>query len=197
MANRRRLWTFLAAYLLAYLASSILDLGTTALGLQRLGVTEKNVFALDSSGAYVASSAWLLTLGGALVMVACTLFAAKYAGSVKPEWLAHPVRSFSQVYLSPWSRSALEVSPVHTLALVLAFVVLRVAAAANNLLVYAYGWGPMGAAIKWASSMTNPLIGFCLVVFACFIGAMIAAAPFAARILLWWRDGEVANRRPA
>lgn len=195
MARERRLWVFLAAYLLAYLASSIMDLGTTALGLQRSGVSEKNVLALDASGDYVASSAWLLTLGGGLVMVGCTLFSARYAPRVDAKWLSHPVRSFSQVYLNPWSRQALAVSPLHMLAFVLGFVVLRAAAAANNLLVYLTGWGPMGEAIKFVASITSPLAGFCIVVFACFILAVIAVSPLAARILRWWREGEGPIRR--
>jgi hypothetical protein len=47
----------------------------------------------------------------------------------------------------------------------------------------------MGEAIKWVASRTSPLVGFCVVVFAVFLIALIAAAPLAARILHWLRGG--------
>lgn len=186
--RRTRLFLFLLAYLAIYLVASFMDLWTTSLGLQRPGVSEKNVFAVDAGGDYQASAAWLLTLGGAIVMAACALFAARYAEHVDRKWLLHPVASFGQVYLNPWSRAALAVSPLHVLSFILGFVLLRVAAAANNLSVYLWGWGPMGAAMKSLSAWTSPLAGFCIVAFACFFAAVFLAAPVAARIIRFWQE---------
>ena len=177
---------FVALYMLAYLTASYMDLATTSLGLQRPGASEKNVFATNAKG-YSPTRAWLLTAGGAIIMFACIMFAARHSTSVEERWLRHPVRSFGQFYLNPWSQAGIRVSPLHVLSLIIAFVVLRVAAAANNLLVYWYGFGPMGELIKWTAARTSPLAGFCIVAFLCFILAIIAVAPLAALIMKWWR----------
>jgi len=185
--RRRRVFTFAAVYIVAYFAASYMDLATTSLGLQRPGVYEKNVFATNAQG-YLPARAWLLTVFGAIIMALCILFSANHSASVDAKWLRQPIASFRKVYLNPWSKNAITVSPLHMLCLVIAFVLLRVVAAANNLLVYAYGFGPMGELIKWTAARTSPLVGFCLVAFASFLLAVIAVAPLAARIMASWRS---------
>lgn len=120
-------------------------------------------------------------------MAACILFAVRNSASVEDTWLRHPVRSFGKFYLNPWSKSAIGVSPLHVLSLVIAFVLLRLVAGANNLSVYWYGFGPMGELIKAVAARTSPLAGFCIVVFSCFLLAIVAAAPLAARVIASWR----------
>lgn len=185
---RIRVLVFVGLYLIAYLAASYSDLASTALGLQREGVSEKNVFATDEAGTYLPGTAWLLTLGGAGVMLACIVFAAWHARRVDEQWLRHPVRSFGKLYLNPFSAKGLGVAPLHTLSLALGFVLVRFIASANNLMVYWLGFGPMGALIKWVSSWTSPLASFCLVAFSFFIASIIAMSPLAAKVLRWWRE---------
>ena len=184
---RRRVFVFAAFYLVAYFIASYMDLATTSLGLQRPGVTEKNVLATNAEG-YVAAKAWLLTIGGAIVMSACILFSARNAVSVESIWLRHPMRSFGTFYLNPWSPRGIGISPLHMLSFVIAFVLLRVLAAANNLLVYWYGFGPMGELIKWVATKTSPLAGFCIVGFSFFLLTVVAVTPLAARLIASWRS---------
>jgi hypothetical protein len=188
--TKRPLGLILAVYLLAYLAASWLDLASTSLGLQRPGVTEKNVFATTGTGAYDARQAWLLTVAGGGVMLACMWFAAARATHVGERWLQHPVRSFGEFHINPFSRKAMEVTPLHFLSLALAFPSLRVIAAANNLLVYFYGWGPLGAVMQWIAERTTPLAGFAAVALSSFVMLMLVISPFAARLIYSWRAAE-------
>ena len=182
----QRLVTFIALYFAAYLAASYVDLGSTSLGLQRPGVTEKNLFATDAAGTYLPAQGWLLTLGGAVVLLLCILLAFRNARRVDERWLRHPLQSFGKLYANPFSSTGLSVAPLHALSFALAFVVLRLLAGANNLLVYYYGWGPIGQTIKWLSNATSPLIGFCVVVFSLFAVTLVAMAPLAARVIRGW-----------
>jgi hypothetical protein len=188
--TKRRFGLILAAYLLAYLAASWLDLASTSLGLQRPGVTEKNVFATTGTGAYDPRNAWLLTLAGGAAMLACVWFAAARASHVGERWLKYPVRSFGEFHLNPFSTKALEVTPLHFLSLALAFPSLRVIAAANNLLVYLYGWGPLGAVMQWTAERTTPLAGFAVVALSSFVVLMLLISPLAARLIYSWRAAE-------
>ena len=186
-AARNRVFVFAALYMVAYFTASYLDLATTALGLQRPGVYEKNVFATNAAG-YSPARAWRLTAAGAVVLGACILFAARYSASVDGKWLRHPVRSFGKFYLNPWSKSGLGVSPLHMLSLAIAFVLLRIVAAANNLSIYWSGFGPIGELIKLVAARTSPLAGFCIVAFSCFVLTIVAVAPLAARLIASWRS---------
>ena len=120
-------------------------------------------------------------------MVGCVWFAKRNASRVDEHWLSHPVRSFGKLYLSPFSEAALRVSPLQLLAVAVAFVPMRLLAAANNLLVYYYGFGPLGELIKAIGSSTSPSIGFAVGASAVFVALMVALSPFAARILRVWR----------
>ena len=190
MISKRRLGLILAVYVLAYLTASWLDLASTSLGLQRPGVTEKNVFATTGTGAYDPRKAWLLTLAGGAVMLACVWFAAARATHVGKAWLQHPIRSFGEFHLNPFSPKALEVTPLHFLSLALAFPSLRVIAAANNLLVYLYGWGPLGAVMQWIAARTNPLVGFAAVGFSSFVLLMVVISPLAALLISSWQAAK-------
>jgi hypothetical protein len=131
-------------YLLAYFCASYLDLATTALAVRRPDVHERNVFAVDAQG-YAPTRAWLITAAGAIVMEAFLLFGIRHAVKVDEIWLRRPIRSFAKFYVSPWSKNVIDRSPLHMLSFAMAFVVLRVLAAANNFLLYEYGFGPLGA----------------------------------------------------
>lgn len=178
---------FAIIYAIAYFFASYLDLATTSLGLQRPGVYEKNVFAVTAAG-YSPFRAWFLTAVGAIVMAGCIVFAVRRARSVDPKWLDHPIRSIGVFYLNPWSKKAMVISPLHTLALVIAFVLLRILAAANNVLVYLYGFAPMGGLMKALAARTSPLFGFSMVGFSFFLICFVAVLPVSARIMRSWRS---------
>ncbi|MFN2509782.1 MAG: hypothetical protein ABR589_13580, partial [Chthoniobacterales bacterium] len=154
---------------------------------QRPGVFEKNIFATNAAG-YSAARAWLLTAAGAVVLGACILFAVRNSARVEETWLRHPVRSFGKFYLNPWSTSGLGVSPLHMLSFAIAFLLLRMIAAANNLSVYMSGFGPVGELIKAAAAATSPGVGFCIVAFSLFLVALIIVSPLAARLITSWRS---------
>ena len=188
MITKRRVDLILAVYLLVYVAASWLDLASTSLGLQRPGVTEKNFFATTGTGAFDPRQAWLLTLAGGGVMLACVWFAMSRAAHVGKRWLRHPVRSFGKFHLNPFSSKALDVTPLHFLSLALAFPTLRAIAAANNLLVYYYGWGPLGAAMQWTAERTSLLAGFAAVALSSFVVLMLVISPLAALIIGSWQS---------
>src|SRR5205814_6704409 len=164
-------------YLLAYLLASYLDLGTTALALRRPEVHERNVFSVNAQG-YVATRAWFITVIGGVAMEAFVLFGVRYAARVDGIWLRRPIRSFAKFYINPWSESVIDRSPLHMLSFALAFVVLRVLAAINNLLLYEYGFGPLGALVGAVGARTSPLVGFCLVIALVFYLLAMALSSF-------------------
>jgi hypothetical protein len=193
--RRKSVITFATVYAVAYLLASYLDLATTSLGLQRPGVYEKNVFAVTAAG-YSPFRAWLLTAAGAVVMAGCIVFAVRRATSVDAKWLQHPIRSVGVFYINPWSKKALAVSPLHTLALVIAFVLLRILAAANNVLVYLYGFAPMGGLMKALAARTSPLFGFSIVGFSFFLVCFLAVLPLSARLITSWRSSAEQGEMP-
>ncbi len=177
----------LAIYLAFYLAASWCDLASTELGLQRPGTSEKNVFAVGPEGEFDAAKAWLLTIGGAAILGACVAFAVARAEAMDPRWLRQPVRALAQFHLNPFSQKGLAVAPLQLLSLAVAYPLLRMIAAANNVLVYWTGFGPMGALMKVVAAETSPLIGFALVAISAFVLVLIVIAPLAARLLQSWR----------
>jgi len=178
----------LLVYLAAYFAASWLDLASTQLGLQRPGTSEKNVFAITSDGTFDLEKAWLITLGGAVILGACVLYAVTQAGRVDEHWLRHPVRAMGQFHLNPFSPAALRFAPLQLLTIAIAFPILRAVAAANNMLLYWIGWGPLGALIKALAAVTSPLIGFAVVVILALVLVMVLVAPATARLLRRWRS---------
>ena len=180
---------FFVAYVACYVAASYADLATTSLGLRREGVSEKNVFVVTGEG-YSDSRAWLITVLGGLVLIGCVWFAARNANRVDERWLRQPIRSLCVVYFSPWSKKGIAVAPLHALGLAMAFVILRVVAAANNLLVYAFGISPMGTPMKLIGAEMSPLAGFVIVGFSCLVFLAVALLPVAVRIMRSWRTSE-------
>ena len=174
-ANGRRL---VVGYVALYCAAGWLDLWTTRIAVSRPGVSEANVFATDA-GAYAASQAWLATAVGGLIMLACVVFAVTHAGSVAPNWLRHPIRSFATLYVSPWSM--LDRSPLHLLSLALAFPVVRLFAAANNVLLILGEPGPLGVAVRWVGARSSPVMGLGVVMGGLYLVLTVAASPIAAR----------------
>ena len=187
---RRRVVAFVAIYTAAYLLASYMDHVSTSLGLQRAGVQERNVLATDSAG-YSHWRAWLLTAGGAVMMGGCIWFAVRNAKAVDRQWLHHPVRAFGRLsYVNPWSVVAIRVAPLQMLSVALAFVPLRLLAAANNLSVYWYGAGPMGELIKLLTPKTSPAAAFLIVSCLFFYPLVLALSPVAARLINSWRETD-------
>lgn len=184
--KQKRLIIFIVVYLTAYFVASWMDLSTTSLGLTKPGVSEKNVFAINGEG-YSPQNAWLLTVAGAVMLTACVLESFRNSNRVEEHWLKHPVRSFGKFYFNPWSEEAIRFTPIHFLSLTIAFLLLRVFAALNNLGVYWLGIGPMGELMEIVASKTSPLIGFSLIGFSLFIITTLAVAPYAAKTITAWK----------
>jgi hypothetical protein len=177
---------FLVAYVACYVAASYAHLASTSLGLRREAVSENDVFVVTRQG-YSDSRAWLITGLGGLVLVGCVWFAAGNAHRVDERWLRRAFRSLGVVYFSPWSNMGIAVTPIHALSLALAFVALRLVAAANNLLVYASGIAPMGTAMQVIGAETSPLAGSVIVGFSCLVTLAVVLLPAASRIIRSWR----------
>jgi len=78
-------------------------------------------------------------------------------------------------------------SPLHMLSFVIAFVPLRLLAAANNLLIHYYGTAPLGRLVGLVSRQTSPAAGFWLVMGTVFYLLGFASGPAAARLIIWLR----------
>jgi hypothetical protein len=85
--------------------------------------------------------------GGRIVRRSLLLFGALSARWVSEHWLQHSIRSFAKFYVIFWSRKVMDRSPLHMLGFAIAFIPLRLLAAANNLLIYLFGTGPLGRLI--------------------------------------------------
>ena len=182
----KRLMIFIVAYLVVYFFASWTDLTTTTLGLAKPGVSEKNVFAINSDG-YSSQNAWLLTVVGAVILTACVVESFRNSQRVEEHWLQYPVHSFGKLYLNPWSKEALKYTPIHFLSLALAFPLYRILAALNNLAVFWYGIAPLGGLMEIVAAKTSPLIGFSLIGFLFFGLITLVVAPFSARIIAIWK----------
>jgi hypothetical protein len=185
--NWQRFVLLVCAYAVAYFVASGLDLWTTALALHRPDVGEGNVFA-TSAGGYNAARAWWITNIASVLMTG--LFAAGlwYADRMSPEWLKKPIRSFfyrhfNPLYLDFWSSRTRDRAPLHAVSFAMAFVVLRLFAALNNLLIAAGYSGPMGAAVKAVGDLTTPAIGLILAMGALYTLLALAFAPLGARLI--------------
>ena len=176
-----------AVYLVAYVVASFLDLATTSLAVAQPGVREQNLFA-TSGHVYAAGRAWLITLAGGAMMAGCVAFAVAYARRVEGEWLLRPVHSFAAFYVNPWSKAAIGRSPLHLLSFAVAFVVLRLLAAGNNLLIAACGLAPIGIPIEWIGARTSALVGFAAVIIPLYYVLAMALSPLCARTIRAWRD---------
>jgi len=174
-------------YLLAYFAAACADLWTTVIALTRAGTNEGNAFVTSQQG-YMSGRAWAINLAGALIMTACAMFSAKYAHRVEAQWIHNPVASFRKIYLSPWSHRAIGVSPLHLLSMAMAFLALRLLAAANNLVIYFYGFAPLGAPIERLAQHVSVFVAFGVVIVPVFYLIALVVSPFAARLISSWQN---------
>ncbi len=182
--------SLIAAYVAVYLLVSSLDLWSTALALRLSGTSEANVFVTDG-GLYNSARAWLITFAGGAVVTGMFAFGVMRAPQVAERWLERPVRSFLEVRsilrLNPFSHRSIHRSPLHMMSFALAFVVLRLLAGVNNLLIYEGYTGPIGAAVRAVGRVTTPLLGFVLAGGGLYILLVLAVAPAAARLISWVR----------
>lgn len=187
ISRRKYLLIFVVVYLGVYCIASWMDLATTALGLAKPGVSEKNVFVIIGDG-YSPKNAWLLTVAGAIIMTTCILDSFRNSQRVEKQWLERPIRSFGKLYINPWSENAIGFTPIHFLSLALAFPLFRVLAALNNLGIYWFDIGPLGKLMELVASRTNPLAGFTIVGFLFFGLLTLAVSPFASKIISAWKS---------
>jgi hypothetical protein len=180
-----RIAVVVIAYLAFYSLASFLDLSTTVLALKGSGTHEGNVFSTNSQG-YLLARALSITTVAAIVMAGCVIFAVRNAARVDDVWIKHPVRSFGLFYLNPWARAAISRSPIHMLSLAIAFAVLRILAAGNNLMIHFFGIAPIGAPIDWISKRSSPIIGFTVVIVVLFYALSVALSPVAAKLISSW-----------
>jgi len=194
-ASPYRVLSACVAYLIIYAVASFLDLWSTRIALTAAGVREGNLFVVDAQG-NLTSRALMITFVGGFIMLSCVVFAAVYADRMDDYWLAHPVASFRKICLNPWSRTTLAFSPLQMLSLALGFALLRVLAAINNMLIYFFGFGPIGGLIDLVAKRTSEAAAFVIVILLLFYLLAIAVSPQAAKVILSWRTsaiGELAN----
>lgn len=196
-AQRQRSRLALAAlsYLVLFSLAACLDLWTTMVALSRPGVHEGNS-AVNNGQEYLPRRALMVNLAGAAIMTACVMFSANHAECVEAKWLHSPIASFRKIYLNPWSAEAIRVSPLHMLSMAIAFLGIRVIAAVNNLLIYFYGVGPIGALINGMARHTSALIAFSVVIVPLFYLLAIAVSPWAAKLVSSWQEDSPVVQRP-
>jgi hypothetical protein len=172
-------------YLPLYALASYLDLWTTRLALATSGTHEANTF-VTKGRVYVTTQAWITTVIGGILMIGCVAFAAAYAERMDEQWLLRPVSSFQKLYVNPWAKAAMAVSPLHALSMAIGFVLLRIVAAGNNTLIYFYGIAPIGGLIERVARHTSATAAFVLVILPSFYLLAMAVSPLAAKILVGW-----------
>jgi hypothetical protein len=184
----RRLGIVALAYLAAYFAAGWLDLYSTELALRSASAQEGNVLATDEKG-YSSALAWKITLFAAPLIAGALVFGLANARHVARRRLEHPVRFFGNpLYLAFWREQVLDRSPLHLAAFAIAFPVLRIIAAANNLLIYCCDTAPLGWLIGRVARHSSLPLGFWLVMGPLFCLLALAFAPVAARLLRRFRD---------
>jgi len=173
-------------YLLLYSLAAYLDLWTTMVALSQPGVHEGNS-VVRKGQAYLPKRALIVNLAGAVIMTACVVFSANHAERVETRWLHRPIASFGKIYLNPWSSEAIGVSPLHMLSMAVAFLAMRLVAAGNNMLIYFYGFAPIGALIDGIGQHTSATVAFSVVVLPLFYLLAIVVSPLAAKLLSLWQ----------
>lgn len=171
-------WTII--YFIAFCGASALDLGTTELAI-RAGGAEGNVFATDG-GVYASARSLIMTAVASVVMTGLFVFGIANAKRVSKRWLARPMASFVTLYINPWSAQFIDRSPLHAVSFAVAFVLLRVVAAANNLFIVEGGVGPIGAAVRAVGRLTSPELGLALVVAPLHIAMAVLLGPICAKL---------------
>jgi len=180
--TRREVWMACGMFLVAYALASTADLATTVAAVQVPGIKEGNV-AATSNGAFDLSKALFATVVGGAFLALCFGWALRRAEHVDARWLAHPIRSFANVYLAPWREKHLGYSPIHMVSFCLAFCVTRVLAAINNYQLSQGDVGFLAAGIRRTASVTNEKAAVVVVVLGLYAALTLVMAPMAARIL--------------
>jgi hypothetical protein len=174
---------FVLAFLTAYLLASWLDLWSTTHALEQSATAaEQNVYA-TSDGGFDPGKAWLITAAAGLLLGLFFAFGIGNAQRTSDEWLDNPRRSLLTLNMAPWSRRAMEYLPIHAVLYPISFIVLRVLAGINNLLIASGLFGPLGWAVKAAAGATTPVLGFWLVAGAMFLILLFLMAPLAAWLI--------------
>jgi hypothetical protein len=179
-----RLIMLTACYIAAYAIASCLDLFTTDLALTIGHAHEGNAFVAHGA-AYDAARARLLTgIAGAL-LAAYFAFGAANRDRISDRWLDRPLRSFlswrsNPLFVIPWSRHAMDRSPLHAMSFTLAFVALRMLAAANNIMITAFGHGPLGMAVEAVAGKSSPMVGFLAIIGPIYVCLVLLTANFVA-----------------
>lgn len=184
--RERKLTWLVLVYVIAYLVVSWLDLFSTGLALQSPVASEGNVYSTPH-GVWDAGRAWTITLMGGLFIVVFLVMGARRADAAGDRWLAHPIHSFQRLYLNPFAARNIDIAAIHCLAFAFGFVVLRLLAVINNLLIWQADTGPLGVAIGLLSAPLGPTGAFWLVMGPTFYLTTFACAPLAARTIGWLR----------
>lgn len=172
---------WLLLYAAAYCVGAALDLWSTIAATSH-GIAEGNTYTL-SNGAYVALRALAINVVGGLIMLALWGVGIARAASVSPRWLDHPFASWQKFYFNPFASAVADRAPLHLVAWSAGFVVFRLLAALNNMMLMMGLAGPIG----WTIFALAPAIGqtsaFMFVVAIWCIGLVILSTPLAAAIL--------------
>ena len=185
VASKKLTWLALA-YTGAYLFVSWLDLLSTDLALTRPVATEGNIYATPK-GVWDAGRAWAITLVGGVIILGFLVLGARRADAAAERWLANPISSFRRLYLNPFAARNSDVAAIHCLAFAFGFVVLRLLAAINNVLIWQTDTGPLGRAIGVLTGPFGKTGAFWLVMGPTFYLTAFACAPLAVRTIGWLR----------
>ena len=184
--SRKKLSWLILVYAGAYLLVSWLDVFTTGLALTRPVATEGNIYSTPH-GVWDEGRAWTITLVGGVMIIGFLVLGALRADAAAEQWLAHPIRSFRRLYLNPFAARNADIAAIHCLAFAFGFVVLRLLAAINNLLIWRTDTGPLGRAIGLLTGPFGPTGAFWLVMGPTFYLTAFACAPLAVRTIGWLR----------
>jgi hypothetical protein len=100
--------------------------------------------------------------------------------------LRHLLTSFGTLYLNPSSARAIGRSPLHLLCAAWAFIVLRLLAVGNNVLIVLGVAAPIGAPIEAIARISSPVAGFVLVIVPLFHLVIAAVLPLCTTLIRGW-----------
>lgn len=167
----------------AYLGASFLDLWTTQLALRDPRAAEGNPFAVVQDS-YSAGQAWIYTAVVGPILLAYVGYGLAKLHRVSDATLRNPLRSYAQfrswigltVLLSLYFVPRSDRAALHTLSAAVAFVVLRLLAAANNAMIAHWGDGFLAASMRPAISTIGSLGAFILVICGLYVALIMATA---------------------
>lgn len=167
----------------AYLGASFLDLWTTQLALADPRAAEGNPFAVVQDS-YSAGRAWIYTAVVGPILLAYVCYGLANLHRVSDATLRNPLRSYVQfrswigltVLLSLYFVPRSDRAALHMLSAAVAFVVLRLLAAANNAMIALWGDGFLAASMRPAISAIGSLGAFILVIGGLYVVLIVATA---------------------